>query len=213
MVLGSFSAIICPLFRPYPSITADDIQLAAQLAQKLDAMQPETAPSDLLRLLRTLHIYFKTRAINEPLDRIHQYCRCIEGLILPAKGKTERQFKSRTELFIGPAHHDLMGALYEIRSEVEHLHENRYLEVFDRDVLLDLSKTEAIVEYIARTALARIIRQEALWLHFGNAVALEKFWALSPDERQRIWGAPIDPMVSVVDFDPDYLHDERLGRT
>ena len=156
-------------------------------------MLPATAPRELLRFCRTLHIYVETRAIGELLDRIHQYCRCIDGLILPAIGKTKQQFKSRTELFIGPGHHDLMGALYEIRSHVEHLHENRYLETFDRDVRLDLLKKEAIVEYIARTALARIVSQDALWRHFGNTVALEQFWALSADERRKIGATPWTP--------------------
>jgi len=201
------------LFRPYPPVVADDILLAAQLGQKLDAMLLVTVPGGLWRFLRTLHIYVETRAIGELLDRIHQYCRCIDGLILPAIGKTKQQFKSRTELFIGPAHHDLMSALYDIRSHVEHLHENRYLETFDRDVRLDLLKKEAIVEYIARTALARIISQDALWPHFGNSAALEEFWALSPDERQKNWGDPIDPIVSIADFDPKYLHDGHLGKT
>ena len=201
------------VFRPYPPVVADDIQLAAQLAQKLDAMLPESLPGQLLRLLRTLHIYVETRTDENLLDRIHQYCRCIEGLILPAIGKTKRHFKSRTELFIGPGHHDLMGELYDIRSDVEHLHENSYLETFDRNVRLDLVKKEAIVEYIARTALARIISQEALWQHFGNSSALAKFWALSPGKRREIWGPSVDPMVSFAEFDPEFLHDGVLGKT
>ena len=201
------------VFRPYPPVVAGNIHLAAQLAQQLVAMQPETAPAHLLRLLRTLHIYIKTRAIGEPLDRIHQYCRCIDGLILPAIGKTKRQFKSRTQLFIGPTHHDLMGGLYDIRSNVEHLHENRYLETFDREVRLDLVEKEAIVEYIARRALARIISNDALWAHFGNTAALEAFWSLSPDERSKVWGDPIDPLEPLANFDPKYLHDGRLGKT
>ena len=61
-----------------------------------------------------------------------------------------------------------------LRSRVEHLHENVYLEPFDRDVRLDLVKKEAIIEYIARTALVRIISNEALWPHFVNTVALKK---------------------------------------
>ncbi|MCY4547182.1 MAG: hypothetical protein OXC28_02335 [Defluviicoccus sp.] len=201
------------IFRPYPPVVASDIRLAAQLAQQLDAMQPDAAPAHLLRLLRTLHIYVRTRAIREPLDRIHQYCRCIDGLILPAIGKTKRQFKSRTQLFIGPTRHDLMGELYDIRSNVEHLHENQYLETFEREVRLDLVAKEAIVEYIARSALARIIGDDALWAHFGNTVALEAFWSLSPDERSNIWGDPIDPLEPLADFDPEYLHDGRLGKT
>ena len=201
------------VFRCYPSISAADIMSATQLGQTLFTMDPKTVPGGLWRLFRTLNLYAETRTIEESLNRIHQYCRCIEGLILPAIGKTKQQFKSRTELFIGPGHHNLMGALYNIRSDVEHLHENRYLETFDRDVRLDLAKKEVIVEYIARTALVRIIKQEALWPHFGNTAVLEKFWALSPDERQRNWGAPIDPMDSVAGFDQENLSDKLLGKT
>jgi hypothetical protein len=47
---------------------------------------------------------------------------------LPDAGKTQQQFKVRTELFIGPRHHDMMGEMYDVRSAVENLHENRYLE-------------------------------------------------------------------------------------
>lgn len=201
------------VFRRYPALVADDIVRAAQLGRKLDAMDPESVPGGLWRFFRTLNIYVETRSISELLDRIHQYCRCIDGLILPSIGKTRQQFKSRTELFIGQGHHDLMGALYDIRSHVEHLHENRYLEIFDRDVRLDLVKKEAIIEYIARTALAQIVSQDTLWRHFGNTVALEKFWVLSPDERREMWGEPVDPMASVAEFDPKYLHDGILGKT
>ena len=201
------------IFRPYPPVVEKDIVMAAQIGQKLDAMVSKAVPGGLWRFFRTLHIYIDTRAISELVDRIHQYCRCIEGLIVPVIGETRRQFKSRTELFIGAAHHELMGALYDIRSDIEHLHENRYLEIFDRDVRLELVKKEAIIEYIARTALARIIIQDALWPHLGNTTALKEFWALSPDQRQGLWGDPIDPMVSVAEFDPNCLHDRHLGKT
>jgi hypothetical protein len=58
-----------------------------------------------------------------------------------------------------------------------------YLEYFDRALRLDIAKKEAIVDHIARTALARIIGDDALWPHFGNTPALEKFWALTPAEE------------------------------
>ena len=106
-----------------------------------------------------------------------------------------------------------MGELYDIRSAVEHLHEDRYVETFDREVRLELVKKEAIVEYIVRTALARITGHDTLWPHFGNSAALEEFWALPLDKRQKYWGDPIDPMVPVADFDPTYLHDGHLGKT
>ena len=97
---------------------------------------------------------------------------------------------------MGPRHHDLMGEIYDVRSAVEHLHENRYLEGFDRKVRLDLLKKEAIVEHIARTSISRIIENSALWPHFANTTSLGAFWSLPDTERKKIWGEPIDPMAA-----------------
>jgi hypothetical protein len=188
------------------------IQTAAQLGEKLDALATAPLPGGHWRLHRSLHVYTEARTTGDILDRLHQYSRCIDGVILPDAGKTKQQFRSRTELFIGPRHHDLMGEIYDVRSAVEHLHENRYLDGFDRDTRLDLLRKEAIAEHIARTALARIIGDSTLWSHFANTPALARFWALSPVERQKIWGSIIDPMEAVRDFDPKYIHDGLLGK-
>ena len=153
----------------------------------------------------------EARTTADILDRLHQYCRCIDGLILPNAGETKRQFKSRTELFIGPHHHDMMGEMYDVRSAVEHLHENRYLEGFDRETRLDLLRKEAIAEHIARTALARIVGDSNLWPSFANTSALGKFWTLGEAERRQIWGDPIDPADAIADFDPQFIHDGLLG--
>ena len=115
-------------------------------------------------------------------------------------------------MFIGPGHHNLMGELYDVRSAAEHLHESRYLEYFDRIVRLELARKEAIAEYIARSALVRIIDTNSLWPHFGNTPVLEKFWALAHAERTKIWGDPVDPLAAVADFDPQYINDGMLGR-
>ena len=179
--------------------------------RNLEALAASPIAGGHWRLFRTLHIYTEARTTSEIVDRIYQYCRCIDGLILPDAGQTRRQFRSRTELFIGPGHHELMGELYDVRSAVEHLHENRYLESFDRAVRLDLAQKEAIVEYVAQTALARILAKRSLWPHFANTTALGHFWALPPNDRQGIWGDPVDPMVAIAEFDPTYIHNGLLG--
>lgn len=132
-------------------------------------------------------------------------------MILPRTGEAKRQFKSRTELFIGPRHHDLIGEIYEVRSAVEHLHENRYLETFDRETRIDLLKKEAIAEHMARTALARIVGDSNLWPHFANTSALGQFWALGEPERRQIWGKSVHPMGAIADLDPTFLSDGHLG--
>jgi hypothetical protein len=199
------------VFRPYPPVSSDEIQMAARLAGQLEAIGRAALVGGHWRLFSTLRIYYEARTLSDILDRLHQYCRCIDGLILPKAGDTKRQFKSRTELFIGPRHHDLMGDIYDVRSAVEHLHENRYLENFDRDVRLDLLKKEAIAEHIARKALARVIGETLLWQHFANTAALAAFGSLPDKDRRRIWGDPFDATEPVKDFDPKYIHDGHLG--
>jgi hypothetical protein len=198
-------------FRPYPPVKPDDIRLAAQLGVNLSAIGATPPAGGPWRLFRTLHVYTEARTAPDILDRLHQYSRCIDGLILPAAGETKRQFKSRTELFIGPRHHDMMGEIYDVRSAVEHLHENRYLEGFDRETRLDLLKKEAVAEYVARASLARIVGDSSLWPNFANTTALSAFWALPDVDRRRIWGSPINPLDALADFNPAMIHDGHLG--
>jgi hypothetical protein len=96
-------------------------------------------------------------------------------------------------------------------SAVEHLHEQRYLETFDREVRLNLLKKEVTAEYIARTSLARILEREEILNHFANTAALAAFWALPDAERRRIWGDPVDPADALTDYDPTYISDGELG--
>lgn len=206
-----FDSPIPCLFRRYPPVLPNDIRLAARLGENLETITATPIAGGHWRLFRTLQVYIEARTTSEIVDQIHQYCRCIDGLILPAIGKTKQQFKSRTELFIGPDHHGLMGELYDIRSAVEHLHENRYLEYFDRTLRLELARKAAIAEHIARTALARVIGDSNLWPYFGNSPALEKFWSLTQAERKTIWGDPINPLAAIADFDPQDIHNGLLG--
>ena len=198
-------------FHPYPAVVANDVRSAAQLAESLDALATAPLEGGHWRLFRTLSVYTEARTASQIIDRIHQYSRCIDGMILPDIGKTKQQFRSRTELFIGPRYHQLMGEIYDVRSDVEHLHEYRYLEIFDREFRLELVRKEAIIEHIARTVLARIIGNRRFWPYFANTSALEAFWALQPSDRQQIWGSPFDPNEALAEFDPTYLHDGHLG--
>jgi hypothetical protein len=208
---GDFEIPIPCQFRPYPALTVEDIETGARVADKIRRIEEAPLSGGRWRFFRVLHLYQETRTTHDILERLHQYSRCIDGLILPSVGETKRQFKGRTELFIGPRHHDLMGEIYDVRSAVEHLHENRYLEGFNREIRLDLLKKEAIVQHIARTSISRIIENPALWPHFANTTSLGAFWSLTETERNKIWGEPIDPMAALADYDPKYIHNDVLG--
>ena len=162
-----FESPVPCLFRPYPAVVPNDIRLAARLGENLNAIVTAPIAGGHWRLFRTLHVYREARTISEIVDRIDQYCRCIDGLILPAAGKTKQQFKSRTELFIGPGHHDLMGDLYDVRSAVEHLHENRYLEYFDRAMRLETG---------AEGSDCRAYRSDSPCARYRRRGSMASFW-------------------------------------
>jgi hypothetical protein len=206
-----YEPAIPSIVRHYPSVTFAELQLAAKIASQIAAVETTPFSGGHWRLFRIFHLYLEARAIQDNMDRLHQYCRCIDGLIVSKQGEAKKQFKSRTELFIGPRHHTLMGDTYAVRSDVEHLHENKHLEVFDRDARLDLVKKLEMMEFIARSALVRILLDRNLWPHFANTTALQAFWTLDGHERRKLWGDVIDPNDALADFDPRYIHDGHLG--
>lgn len=191
-------------------VSSQTLNNAAATAARLAALVLErTTPH--WRLMRCLAIFQRACGSNDILDRIHQFTRCVEGLIAATQGNTKRQFKSRTEVFVGPQHHDLMGEIYDLRSDVEHLHENRHLETYDRVRRIRLGELEAIAEWVARSCLKRIILEPSVTSHFASEIALHDFWAFDPAARRSIWGPSIDPTTPLNGFNADYVSDEELG--
>ncbi len=202
---------VAGLVKPYPALAIRHFAEAVRLGHCITDIPAAALKGGHWRLWRTLEIFRKAVTLSDIVERVHQYCRCIDGLILPTVGKTAAQFKSKTELFIGPKHHDLMEEMYQIRSADEHLNETKYLEVFDRDIRLDVLQKEMIVSFIVRRVLSHVIGTPHLWEHFANSATLEAFWRLAPAERQTLWGDPIDPLLPVANFERSLLTDDQLG--
>lgn len=163
------------------------------------------------RIQRILYIFRYALRETNVHERLHQFCRCVEGLILADPGKTLSQFKSRTELFIGPQHHPTMGQLYDMRSRVEHMHDyERDPALLERDRRLFVMRMAALAEAIARYSLKHFLLSRQLWPFYTTRQALEDFWKKSAQERQSLWGQPADLAQLERDFDPTLLTDESL---
>jgi hypothetical protein len=145
------------------------------MAERLERLTATRQGSNRWRFHRILHLYTQTRTEPEILERIHQYTRCIDGFVTTGPGQGEKDFKSRTGLFIGPGYQDLMGEIYDVRGSVEHLHKDRYLDPLERETQVALTKQETVIEHMARTVLSRILLNEPLWPHFTNKMALAEF--------------------------------------
>jgi hypothetical protein len=164
------------------------------------------------RVRRILGIHSK--ALREPntLERLHQFCRCIEGFILPATGKTAKQFVSRTEMFVGPRHHSVMQQLYDMRSKVEHMQDfDLPGHLSERERRLEVLKMVAMAQGLARYCVGQFLGRRALWPHFADNNALAAFWQLDRTDRQAIWGDPLDLKALIRRFNPAEFTNEALG--
>jgi hypothetical protein len=91
---------------PYRSARSCRVALQRRIEHGwIAALEVATLKGGHWRLFRVFHLYLKARAIRDNMDRLHQYCRCIDGLIVSKQGEAKAQFKSRTELFMGPPSH------------------------------------------------------------------------------------------------------------
>jgi hypothetical protein len=189
-----------------------DIRRAGNVAAAIAGYHQARPTGGCWRFTRIVSLYANTRAIMEMVDRIHQYTRCLDGLTVPPmRGGTGRNFADRVSLFVGPANRALSERLYGLRGEIEHLHENRYLETFDRTVRLSLLKDAGILEYVVRSCIGRVLETPALWPYFCNTSALQSFWDLPEAQRRSMWGPPIDPMQALSGFNEDWVRDIDLG--
>jgi hypothetical protein len=150
------------------------------------------------RISRIIYAFKYAITRKEYSNRLHHFVRCIEGFIYPEEGKTKNQFKSRTELFIGPRHHDFMGKMYRIRSAIVHLHNffdiiNETGDFKEREYIL--IEYAIAAEAIARYCISTFFINKNLWPYFDNEKKPEKFWKKFNQNKKEIgdiWGKPMN---------------------
>jgi hypothetical protein len=176
---------------PIGCVDQHRLQKAANLTTLLFSLEEEKKHKRFWKIIQGFYDGLISRSAE---DRLHQFTRCIEGFILPGTGQTKSQFKSRTELFIGPRHHQLMEEVYDLRSAVEHLHDP-LLEITGTkvsDKLATLFRRSYEIKTLARYCLERFVSRHDLWPHFEDDDALRQFWQLPQAERRALWGDPLD---------------------
>jgi hypothetical protein len=193
----------------YDDVATDMVALAWRHAMGRINFEKTTTYDRIARVLFIFDNAVITQSVHE---RLHQFCRCIEGLILPNVGKTEKQFVSRTELFAGPSHHDTMRALYKMRSKVEHMHDYEWpAGLAERDRRLLVMRRAALAQELARLCISRFLVTEDVWPYYASHDQLATFWALPVPDRQKLWGPPFDLDAIDGKFDPAAFTDELLG--
>ena len=159
--------------------------------KEMEARRPQ-----FRRIIRGLNTLSKGQREQTGQDRLHQFVRSLEALILPEKGKTRKQFAHRCQTFAraGGDTQTLLLEAFDMRSATEHL--NRWYEPVQ---CYPRGKREAVclkrtrqVERLACDAYSRLLGNPALREHFRTKHAIAKFWKLPDSRRCELWGAPLD---------------------
>jgi hypothetical protein len=169
--------------------------LEEAVSMRAGAVAMEGEKSKFRRVIRGLNVLFN--GLKETgQDRLHQFVRSLEALILPDVGKTKQQFTHRCQTFAkaGDEARLLLREAFDMRSDTEHLNDwnqavKNYPPGEQEDVCWHRTRQ---VEWLACSAYARILQSVPLRGHFETEASMRMFWKLSDDKRRGIWGAPID---------------------
>ena len=158
----------------------------------------ETDKTQFRRIIRGLNTLFKGKEEEVGQERLHQFVRSLEALILPKQGETTKQFAHRCRTFAcaGKDTRTLFLEAFSIRSAAEHL--NRWDEAeAARSYSPDERETVCWqrtlqMERLACDAYSRLLGNSALRDHFRTDDTIAEFWKLQDGQRCQIWGPPLD---------------------
>jgi hypothetical protein len=187
---------------PAPDISSQDMEHAAFYGKEIQSIAGRQGLYG--RAVWALNCFMTAVTAGHVYERMRNSVRTMEAFLLPDPGKTERQFKSRTELFLGPKQHDLIATIYSIRSCIEHLHDPLTVLQGDSrtDKLIGLFQKAFVAEAMARYCLQKFLRSPHLRVHFESDSSIGAFWALPETERMRLWGDRLDVSLVERSFDP-----------
>jgi len=104
-------------------VTIDRLQQAIQLRKGLEEM--DSTPDEFKRFKWGWKVLIDGLQKEHGEERIHQFVRSLEALILPEIGRTKRQFTHRCQTFAraGPNTKQILEEAFELRSMAEHLND------------------------------------------------------------------------------------------
>jgi hypothetical protein len=116
-------------------------------------------------------------------------------VVKPEIGASRRQFIHRCQTFTGAsaANADILGESYDIRSQVEHLHDwqNGLPNVPPEFREERLKSQQRRSEALGRHVYGRVCTSQAHRQLFEDG-AIDGFWARPDDEKRQLWGAQLD---------------------
>ena len=175
-------------------VTIKRLEKSVQLRKALEEM--DSSPDNFKRLKWGWRVLVDGLQKEHGEERIHQFVRSLEALILPEIGKTRRQFTHRCQTFAkaSPKTTQILEEAFELRSMAEHL--NNWEEALesspkdDREIVA-LHRTRQMEQLVAFT-YTRVLESDTIRNHFISETKQGEFWKLPDDARRSVWGTQLD---------------------
>ncbi|HLG37911.1 MAG TPA: hypothetical protein VI338_07230, partial [Nitrososphaera sp.] len=180
-------------YEPTP-VTLDRLEEAVRFRSVLPAIY--SGKEDFKRLARGLNVLMDGLKQGLGQERIHQFVRSLEALILPDPGNTKKQFVCRCQTFAkaSPAAENILKNAFDMRSDTEHLHDwDRALQSYpeaDRDWVA-LQRTRQM-ERLVSFAYSQILGNHIIRAHFKDESTQGNFWRQDDASRKVMWGKQLD---------------------
>ena len=176
-------------------ITLDRLEHANGLASVVRSLR--LSPTRFRRFGRGLNCLLNGLRETSGQERLHQFTRALEALILPDAGSTRKQFVHRCQLFAvaSPAAATALEQSYDMRSDAEHIHDwERSLQSVKGEKIEDVAlwRTRQM-EALACFAYDSLLSNSGLLRHFENDTTLADFWKRGSDnDRIKLWRGRLD---------------------
>lgn len=171
------------------------IQRAVRFGARLRTMQNATE-QQWGRLSRGIRALLNAnRMSNKHGDRFHQFVSAVEALIKPRQGKTQKDFVHRSQTLAVALNEtqEALAQMFDIRSNVEHLHSIIKGLPGDRAERIELAnRLTRQIDALARFSFCRVLESETLFNLFKLDEQIDEFWARPDHERRQIWGNGLD---------------------
>jgi hypothetical protein len=158
-----------------------DVRHAALIVPALASLSKST------RLWKAIVCFMRGLEHQRGDDRLHEFVRSIEGVIVPAAGETKRQFRSRVGFMVTGISDDDLDEIFDIRSAVEHLNKAEDAVRADRDAWRLFRRVDQ-AEAIARFCILTVLENPELLRQFSTDSGIHAFWREDERARRSRWG-------------------------
>lgn len=155
-----------------------------------------STPGKFTQLRRGLKTFQQAITEANDYDRLHQFIRSIDALLMSERGKGAKQFKHRCRTFAQnePQLEQVLDSMYELRGRVEHLTDwdDLFPETDAQGRLNAANRRTRQAEALSRHVYHEILKTPTLLSIFESPQSLSDFWRLPDDQKAPLWPNKFD---------------------